>query len=161
MSVYAERGEPLNQGDIFHAVEFSIARGGDRTIETFDGMVISHHCDCDKFHVEKGKGDAHDIERFPIALAPVYKLEDLKGGQGGDAKACRIRRFFFIEAEGDREELVVDLWWEQPIPAVVLLEKERIASVSDDYLRRMHIQLWELRTRVPFHEINREKGTGK
>jgi hypothetical protein len=63
VSVYTEREEPLNQGDVFRELGFSIPRGDDRSIEVLDGMVISHHCDCDKFHVEQEKGDAHDMPR--------------------------------------------------------------------------------------------------
>lgn len=148
MAVYTDRAEPVNQGDLFADIPFVIPRGDDREREDLVGMVISHDCDCDKFFTERDRGRLEHPDRFPITMAPVFRVEELQGGQDGDARAGRIRRFFYLPPEDEREDLVVDLWFEQPVAMTQLLDRDRMASLSDEYVQRLHIQLWELRTRV-------------
>lgn len=149
MPVYEDRDEPVNQGDIFEDVPFVLPRGEERPTVELMGMIISHDCDCDKFFSERDRGRLEEPERFCVAVAPAYPCEELQGGQCGDARAGRIRRFFWLPAERDLPELVIDLWFEQPVPITQLLDRSRRVSLSDDYRRRLHIQIWELRTRIP------------
>lgn len=148
MPVYEDRGEPVNQGDIFDGVPFVLPHGQERPSAEFMGMVISHDCDCDKFFNERERGRLPEPERFCLTVAPAYPCEELQGGQCGDARAGRIRRFFWLPAERDLPELVIDLWFEQPVPMTELLGRQRLVSLSDEYRRRLHIQIWELRTRI-------------
>lgn len=149
MAVYQTRDQQLNQGDIFEDVPLLTVDGADRPPKIARGMVVSHDCDCDKYFNEVQRGRATGPELWPATVAPVYDLTELRGGQSGDARAGRIKRFFYIAPEGNFGEMVADLWFEQPVSIAQLIELPRVASLSDDWLKRLHIQIWELRTRKP------------
>lgn len=155
MAVYQAREEQLNQGDIFEDVPLLTVDGPERPQKIARGMVVSHDCDCDKYFNEVRRGRASGPALWPVAVAPVYDLKDLRGGQSGDARAGRIKRFFYIAPEGDHGEMVADLWFEQPVSIAQLLGLRRVASLSDEWLKRLHIQIWELRTRkrLPTAEV--------
>jgi hypothetical protein len=155
LAVYGDREDAVNQGDIFRDVSFVIPRGPDRPSVVLMGMVVSHDCDCDKFFSERDRGRLPEPDRFCVAIAPTYPLSELQGGRAGDARAGRIRRFFPLPAEDEHPEMVVDLWFEQPIPMTELLDRERIGSLSEEYVRRLHIQIWELRTRIAAEKVLR------
>lgn len=147
MAVYQAREYPLNQGDLFGEVPLLSVDGSKRPDKVARAMVVSHDCDCDKYFSEIERGRAREPDLWPVTVAPVYELSDLRGGQGGDARAGRIKRFFYIAPEGDHGEMVADLWFEQPVSITQLLALPKIASLSDEWLKRLHIQIWELRTR--------------
>jgi hypothetical protein len=156
-AVYSRRNEPLNQGDIFKEVPFTSPHGDDRRTLIMEGMVTSHDCDCDKYFHEVNKGAVDNPDGWPVIVVPVYPIEQLQGGQDGNARLGKIRRWFYLPADQGRSEYVADFWFEQPIPIVQLLARERVASLSHEWRQRLHIHIWEMRTRVPAADAFRGK----
>lgn len=156
MPIYVEREEPLNQGDIFAEVDFTLPRGASRVPETRAGMVLSHSCDCDKYFAELERDRVPEPDCWPVTVAPIHEISELDAGKAGDARRNRIKRFFYLPAEGGFDEMVVDLWFEQPIPIVQLDPDGRLTSLSDDWVKRLHIQMWELRTRIKAEDAFKE-----
>jgi hypothetical protein len=162
--VYGDPEEPdrLNQGDIFEEVPFVgfDARDPARFLTSL-GIVTAHDCECDKFFAERGRGFSEEIEAtWPIVVAPVYPLADLDEDQGGNARAGRIYRYFYLPQEGDMDELVVDLDREQAVPAVTLLNLERRACLSEETQLKLYVHLWVLRTRLKPEDVFKTDLTG-
>lgn len=160
MAVYADPDAPdrLNQGDLLADVAFVGQDARDRTQRNQAlGLITSHSCDCDKFFALREKGLPEEIEMtWPIMVAPVHSPDDLLGGQPGDARAGRMPRYFPLPAEGDHPDLVVDLWREEAVPAVTLLELDRQACLSRETLLAAYVHLWVLRTRLPPKDVFKE-----
>lgn len=149
MAVYKDRSaDDVNQGDIFDGVSFTAI-----TSITMMGMVVSHDCDCDKFL--KPKNPIPDEQRplFPITVAPVHLISQLPPEWASLVRESRMPRYLHLPAEGEFEELVVDLWHEQPVPIVTVLEQTRLASLSDEWRSRLWTQIIRLRTRRNLREL--------
>lgn len=161
MAVYAEPEEPdrLNQGDLLIDVPFVGQDARDRAHATVAlGVVTAHSCDCDKFFSFREKGLAEELEAtWPIMVAPVHDPELLVGGQAGHARKGEMPRYFPIPSEGDHPELVIDLWREEAIPAVTLIELDRQACLSRETLLALYAHLWWLRTRLRPEDVFKEE----
>jgi hypothetical protein len=144
--VYQAREEPLNQGDIFADVPFTVPVGDyERTGAVHPGLVVSHDCDCDKA-AARAEGAPPDL--LLITVVPVYPLSRLAAtGQAGDIREGRISRYFYLPAEGDLEEQCADFWLEQPAPLMLLRRRPRRACLSDEYRGLMLLHIWRLRAR--------------
>jgi hypothetical protein len=155
--VYGDPEEPdrLNQGDLFVGVPFIgfDSRDPARMMPSL-GVITANSCDCDKFFSAREKGISEDVEAtWPIIVAPAHSPEQLVGGQAGHARRGEMPRYFHLPAEGEMEELVIDLGREQALPAVTLLERERIASLSEETRLKLYIHLWVLRTRLKPEDV--------
>ena len=145
----ASRPDAINQGDIFDAIPFVIPQGADRARVQMPGLVISDDCDADKFLKPRTPLTGAEISNFVLTIAPVHPIAELTGGRPKAVRDGKMKRYFLMEEDHGHEELVADLWLEQPIPVVEILERDRIACLSGEWRRRLHVQLWELRTRIP------------
>jgi hypothetical protein len=126
--VYADRSaDRLNQGDIFENVPFAI--GPDAPAR---GMVVSHDCDCDKFLRPSTPLTDPEREAWTITMAVVHPVDDLTGGRPRAVREDKMPRYLYLPAEGELPELCVDLWTEQPVQALAVLECQRSASLSTD-----------------------------
>jgi hypothetical protein len=145
--VYADRSEHrANQGDVFREVSFWIP--GANAWRKMLGLVVQHDCDLDKFL--KPRTPLSDAERdaFAVTVAPVHPIDDLSGGRPKAVRAGDMSRYFHLPAEDDHDELVADLWLEQAVRMVDLLECDRMASLSDEWRERLWAQIFKLRIRL-------------
>lgn len=129
MAVFAERSAPVNQGDIFLGIPFQIDPPGPGCM----GMVISHDCEVDKFMAPARPLTDTAREAWTFTVALVHPVDELGASRAGSVRADAMPRYFYLEADPDRPdlpELCVDLWTEQPVRALELVECERIASLS-------------------------------
>lgn len=101
------------------------------------GLVTSHSCDIDKYEEEKHGLSGNQKKAWPVSVAPLFSLETLSAGQAGDVRSSRHRRFFHIPREGPNREMMADLWFEQPVPLVLLLPLSRMATLSPEWLARL------------------------
>jgi hypothetical protein len=149
LPVYADRPDPINQGDIFERVPFLDPPAG----EAAWGMVISHDCDVDKFVKPDRPLTPIAHESWRITMAVVHPVDDLGRNRAGNVRADRMPRYFFLPAEGELPDLCADLWTEQPIRARELLECPRIASLSPDTRERLWWKMIRLRLGQHFRSI--------
>lgn len=150
MGVYGPRSDRnLNQGDVLRAVPF-IARKdlGAKDLAALPGLVVSHSCDVDKYEAEKHKLDGNAKKAWPVTLVPLLSPEHLEDRLLGDVRAHRQYRYFHLPREANHQELVADLWQMQPVPRIAVQRLDRIATLSDEYLRRLWAALIVLFTRV-------------
>ena len=57
-------------------------------------------------------------------------------------------RFFYLPADGPFQlEHVADLWYEQPVPYVVLERASLLTTLSEEMIETLHAHLMRLRTR--------------
>ncbi len=106
-------------------------------------MVLSHSCDFTKFRADEEKGRAN-LDRFPLLVAPVIGESEIPdAGTVGHAKRDRVPRYFFLPAEGPLadEAHFLDFWFIQPAAVFELLAVHRLASLSDEWQRRLQIAL--------------------
>jgi len=158
LAVYDEPEAPLrlNQGDPLADVPFAGQHADDLTrVTTTLGLVTMHSCDCDKFFTAQEKGvDPEILATWPVTVAPAHPPELLIGGQAGDARGGRMPRYFFLPSEGAQQELVVDLWREQAVPARILTGLARQATLSSDMREALYVHLWQLKTRTDLASLS-------
>lgn len=165
MPVYGPAEERLNQGDLFSKVAVVIPRAvrvrRQRRRQSL-ALVTSHDCDCDRYKraVEKGQGP-DVLRRFPLLVAPVHPIAELADeGLHGDIRKARVPRYFHIPAEDECEEMVADLWFEQPVPAMELLQLRRMATLSEEWKRHLAIQIFRLRSHLREEDVFKEDWRG-
>jgi len=134
VAIYAVRDEhPANQGDVFADVDFIGSTG--------EGMITAHDCVCDKYL----RLNEERAARFVITVAPVHPIDQLQGDWQHYARAGHMPRYFHLPAEGERPELVADLWLEQPVRMQELVAGVRLTSLSPEWLARLWQQFLRLR----------------
>lgn len=146
--VYADRGDhAANQGDVFEGLTLAG--------RPMDGMITAHDCVLDKYLVPNRITQA-EAQHFVVSVAPVHPLHLLTGDRPANARAGRMPRYFYLPAEGEREELVADLWLEQPMRFKDLLtDGERVTSLSDEWLGRLWQQFMRLKLGEDYKAILR------
>lgn len=149
MPVYIDRPDRVNQGDIFRAVSFPVPPAGDPPL----GMVISHDCDIDKFLAPKTPLPDRARAAFTVTAAVVHPVDDLAGSRPGDVRADRMPRYLFLPAENDLEDLCVDLWTEQPVRMVDLLDCTRVSSISTEMKNRLWFKIVRPRLGQHYRQI--------
>ena len=141
--VFAEglRPQALAQGDILADVEFYAPREGtyQPTVHA-PGVITSHSCDYTKFDAARKRG--HPVDRWPLLVAPLVKASELDRDMAGNARADHVPRYFSLGEEPPfEEEHFADYWFMQPVAVLDLLATERLASVTDEYQRRLQRSL--------------------
>lgn len=135
------RPEALAQGDVLADVEFYAPRGGSYqpTVHA-RGIITSHSCDFTKFEAARAKG--LPLDRWPLLVAPLVKASEMDKDTAGNARADRMPRYFSVGSEAPlEEEHFADYWFMQPVAIVELLSTDRLASMTDDYQRRLQRSL--------------------
>jgi hypothetical protein len=146
VAVYADRTEDdANQGDIFADVPFTFLPLHEEP-RALLGLVISHDCDCDKFLKPKTPIPEEQRPVWPVTMAPVHSIDELTDGRRKAVRENAMPRYFHLPAGGALPELVADLWLEQPVVFELVLQKERRASLSDEWRSRLWAQIIRLRT---------------
>ncbi len=156
--VYRDDSEyPLDQGYILERVPIRIPEPNGKHRETHMLAVVTQHgCDCEKFDHAKEKNQATD--HFAVQVAPVFEIKHLRDdGKHKDIRSGRVPQYFSIPSEDKRPELVADLWLEQPLPTADLLQLKRVDSLSEEWCRRLVIQIFVLRSRVEVKDVFREE----
>lgn len=146
------RPEALAQGDILADIEFYAPRGGgyQPTVHA-PAVITSHSCDFTKFLAAQAKGRA--VDRWPLLAAPLIKASEMDRDTAGNATADKMPRYFSVGSESPfEEEHFADYWFMQPVAILELLATDRVASMTDEYQRRLQRSLdrffsWEDRKR--------------
>jgi hypothetical protein len=136
------RPQALAQGDIVEDVEFYAPRNGtyQPTVHA-PGVITSHSCDFTKFAKAREKG--RPVDRWPLLVAPLVKASEMDDkGIVGHARRDRVARYLFLPAEPPlSEEHLVDYWFMQPVAVLELLATLRLASMTDEWQRRLQRSL--------------------
>lgn len=155
--VYRDPDEPLDQGDLLEDVPF--VRRADDSIEVLPnlGIITSHGCDSERYfrYVSQGKDDTI-LATYPASVAPVYPAAsraDLATGQLRLIGEGRMPRYFLLPEEEPHPERIIDLLYEQPIPARVLESLNRIGSISEDYWHYLLVHMWVRRSRMKPEDV--------
>jgi hypothetical protein len=148
--VYTDRSQhEVNQGDLFAAVPFPVP-----LIDTpLPGMVISHDCECDKFLRPRTPLTPERRDAWRVTVAYAHPIDMLSGGTAKAARDDATPRYLHLPAEAEIPELVVDLWSEQPVRMVELLDCDRIASLSTESRNRLWWKIIRLRLGEHYHSI--------
>jgi hypothetical protein len=149
--VYTDRSKyRANQGDLFESValECPWPEVGMATV-----MLISQDCDCDKYLEPKTPLTEAEEGMWRVTIACVHPLDQLTGGRMAAARDERMPRYLPLPDEGGRGDLVVDLWTVQPIRFADLLERARIASLSDEWRQRLWWKIVRLRLGEKYRQI--------
>jgi hypothetical protein len=150
VSVYTDRSENgLNQGDIFADVPFE--QGPITGLQL--GMVVSHDCDCDKFLKPSTSLSDEERDRWTITLAVVHPVDLLTEGRPKAVRADEMPRYLYLQAEDDHPEMCVDLWTEQPVRALTVLDCELVASLSTETRNQLWWKIIRLRLGKHFRSI--------
>lgn len=154
----ADPKEPLNHGDILPDVPL-VARRLDALEPTENRAVItSHGCDNEKYfrHKEKETG-GHILQTYPVMVAPLYAASGVgDAGLQGDIEAGRVRRYFFLPADDGSEALVADLFYEQPVPAILLENLKPTHRLTREWWLRFLVHLWVQRSRLDPDDVFRK-----
>lgn len=119
------RPQEVAQGDVFEDVRFLVPLPEGMYEDSGNVIVISHGCDCEKSLLR-------DRDR-PVLISPLMPLDDLPGGQPGDARAGRMARYWPLGGPDPRSaEFGVDLLLIQPILVDDLLLGTRRRSIDDN-----------------------------
>jgi hypothetical protein len=150
LAVYGDRSQyDANQGDIFADVLLSVPMSDPSS----DVMLISHDCDCDKYLRPSTPLTEPQQEAWCVTVAIVHPIELLTGGRPRAVRDDAMARYLHLPAEGEFEELVVDLWTEQPVRMVELLACERMASLSPEWRERLWWKIIRLRLGKSYRDI--------
>jgi hypothetical protein len=149
LAVYADRSDhEANQGDLFEEATLECSLGKTATV-----MMISHDCDCDKYLNPNTPLTESERYEWRVTVAIIHPISQLSGGRRKAAKEDKMSRYLVLPAEGNCEELVVDLWSEQPIRMAPLLECKRCASLSDEWRTKLWWKIIRLRLGAGYREI--------
>jgi hypothetical protein len=96
-----------------------------------------------------------EAERYAwcVTVAIVHPIEELNPSRRKAAQEDAMPRYLVLPAEGEFGELVVDLWTEQPVRMMALLECARQASLSDESRTRLWWKIIRLRLGREYREI--------
>jgi hypothetical protein len=151
LPVYADREDnQVNQGDLFVEVPFPVPMLGDTPLM---GMVISHDCECDKFLKPRTPLSSERRAAWRLTVACAHPVDMLPGGTAKAARQDEMPRYLHLPEEADVPELVVDLWTEQPVRMVELLECDRVASLSAEFRNRLWWKIIRLRLGESYQSI--------
>jgi hypothetical protein len=153
VAVYADRSDyAVNQGDIFKAVPFPVpALDG----SSLDGMVISNDCDCDKFLDPKTPLTDEARAAWRVTVAWVQPIEALPPARRKLVRDDRMPRYMHLPAEDEHPERVVDLWLEQPVLMLDLMNCDRLASLSPEARNALWWKIIRLRLGQHYKNILR------
>lgn len=147
--VHRDHAYEIDQGDVLESVPFIVRRGSNATVRPGLGVVTSHGCECERYTRERDERAApmSFLEHYPLQVAPL-RPPDQPNNQGllGDIRRGRVLRYFFVPAEGELPDLVVNLIHEQPIPAILLLQLRRVASLNEEYWLRLVVHIFRLQS---------------
>ncbi|MGD9697178.1 MAG: hypothetical protein AB7V42_16125 [Thermoleophilia bacterium] len=150
MSVYvATRPEMLSQGDILENVPFLRRRGrdlGEVEIWPMLGIVTAHSCEIDKYDRALERGHSA-VALWPVSVAPVMDIEMMPTGQPADARRGKIKRYAHLPSEDGNPEMVVDFYFDQPVPIQILRALKKRAHLSDQWVTRLQSRMVIFRTR--------------
>ncbi len=149
LAVYSDRSQDeANQGDLFEGAQLECSFGGVATV-----MVISHDCDCDKFL--KPNTPLTETERYEwrVTVALVHPLKELVASRIKAVREDKMARYLLLPAEDGLDDLVADLWTEQPIRMTALLDCKRRASLSDEWRTKLWWKIIRLRLGAEFKQI--------
>jgi hypothetical protein len=155
-AVYREPDEPLDQGDILAGVPFVAREVQQLDIKVALGVVTSHGCDNEGYFRAVEREEAPRIvNTHPVHVAPIYTdLAYLEAdGKLNQIKSGAVRRYFYLPEEDPLPEAVIDLFYEQPVPAVVLESLERRGSLSKDYWEYLLVHMWVRRSRMEPEDV--------
>lgn len=147
--VLREHEHDIDQGDILNEVPFVERRGsGVFKIEML-GMVTSHGCTCEKYTRlrDSGEADDHFLETYTLHVTPLMAASRFDGNELGNIRSGRVRQYHALPASDVLPELVLDLNLEQPVPAILLLELKRRASLAEAFWDRFVIHRFVFQTR--------------
>jgi hypothetical protein len=147
--VYAGRPDPVNQGDIILDVPFPVPPAEGPAM----GMVISNDCDVDKFLKPARPLSQQAHEAFSITMAVVHPLADLSEGRQHHVREDEMPRYLYLPAEEDLGELCVDLWTEQPVHMVDVVNLDVLASLSPEYRANLWWKIIRLRLGQHYRSI--------
>jgi hypothetical protein len=160
VSVYGDAHYALDQGYLLDAVPVRFPRSGEDSVEQSLAVVTSHGCDCDRYERAKAAGDSG--ETLVVQVAPVHPLAALDdNGLHNDIRKGGVHRYFHIPAEAGHDELVADLFFEQPLPTGDLMRLVRVASLSEDWCWRLSLQIFVLRSRKRIEDVFRDDAVPK
>jgi hypothetical protein len=96
-----------------------------------------------------------DVERenFRITVAHVHPIDELTGGRPRAVRSDSMPRYLHLPAEDAMPELVADLWLEQPVRVVDLLQCSRVASLSPEWRYRLWWKIIRLRLGQDYRRI--------
>lgn len=148
--VYRELGDVLDQGDLLVDVPFLRREGAaEPSVVTELGIVTSNGCQCERFTEAQARGASQEIiQTYPLHVAPVYDAASYDKGLQGDIRKGRVRRHFWIPREGEMPDLIVDLFYDQPVPAIALSDLHRVASISTDLWYALLVHAWTFRSHI-------------
>lgn len=156
MAVYdadrAAEGD-ANQGDVFERVAFTATPLDDFVM---DGMVTSHDCVCDKYLKPHRPLSEEAAANFCVTVAPVHPIDLLTGERVAAVRADGMPRYFHLPAEAGRDELVADLYLEQPVRMADLMACTRVTCLSGEQLARLWQQFLRLRLGEDYMDFVKE-----
>ena len=121
----------LDRGDIFANVPLAKWEDGAIKQSPSRAVVTSHGCVCEDYERAISAGRSSAAERILIQVAPLRSAADFKH-KVDEIRAGKLLDRFFVEGDGSKlSHQVADLTREQPVPASVLIECQKIARLSD------------------------------
>jgi hypothetical protein len=160
VAVYRDLEHQVDRGDIFGGVPFVYRHDAEIIVLPGPGIVTSHGCDCEKYerHMAAKKVDPAFLGTYTVQVAPLRSpIQFEADGLIGDIRAGRAPRYFALPEEDPRGEMLVDLFFEQPILVKDLLAADRQASISEEMWRRLCVHCMVLQTRREVADVLRDE----
>jgi hypothetical protein len=157
----------LDQGDILADVPFVRWTEGDpeegtprRGIITSngEGIVTSNGCTCEDYERAIDAGRSSAAARVYVQVAPLRPAKDFNATKQQEIREGRHLDRFFVEGESTvLTDQIADLTLEQPFPASLLSQCEKIARVADWQWNALLIHLAVSRFHIKPERLFREE----
>lgn len=147
--LFRTHSDRLDQGDVVDEAPLITWKSGISSAVRRMALVTGHGCDCEKYDRALATGKETIAASLVIHVAPLVPAADFDSGQIKSVKEGKFLRYFFLEGGGRVPDYFVDLHHEQPLPIEVVVECQRIATISEVRWQRIQIA----RTSARFHQV--------
>jgi len=134
----------LDQGDILANVPFVKWKDGSSTPATPGrGIITSNGCACEDYERALAAGHTQAANKLMLQVAPLRLVRDLPEHRVDEIQSGRQLDSFWVYGDdgtvlGDQR---IDLTYEQPIPASVLIDCTKIARIAPWQWRALLIHI--------------------
>jgi xanthine dehydrogenase iron-sulfur cluster and FAD-binding subunit A len=128
----------LEQGDIFSDVPLIKWKSGKLVQKPGRAIITAHGCACEDYERAVDAGRTQAAEKLVLHVAPLRQTQGVPEHRLDEIRSGEQLDYFYIYGTPNKlTDQLLDLTYEQPVPAHVLEGCTKIARIADWQWRRL------------------------